>query len=463
MSSLLSLGGPRRFGGASRPERVEPSGPIAPEWVEEVEPEPVEALPRPLRIGIALALVSLILLTRFGLNTGAYGLNFAVPILYVMIFKGLADDKVNLDLPGLLLYVAFISVGAISLMVNANLPYRQDGSMASLMLLASLYLPFVFVIKTYPMSREGWLWTMRLLLNISLFVAIAGIVQFYLQFVWKPTWLFDFSPLIPKAISADVLANSEIEAGSFLKSNGFFLREPSAFSFLMAFSLICELALFKRWMRLGVYAFALMLSYSGTGLLALGFGLLFPFGFKTVVRVSVIAVVGGILLLLFGDALNLSFTLGRIGEFSAESSSGYIRYVAPMRLVYELIDSDPWTAFLGHGPGTVFHAVRAYEFHDPTWAKLMYEYGVLGFVACLSLIAYGMSRSHAPVQIRATLFFNWLIQGGHLLTPESVLMCYVLLALWPAPETRRPRYAGSTMPMTTQQFDERHEMKGAMR
>ena len=463
MSSLMSLGGPRRLGDPGRPPRVEPTGPIAPEWVEEVVPEPVEVLPRALRIGIALALVSLILLTRFGLNTGAYGLNFAVPVLYVMIFKGLADDRINLDLPGLLLYVSFISVGALSLMVNANLPYRQDGSMASLMLLASLYLPFVFVIKSYPLSREGWMWTMRLLLNISLFVAITGITQFYLQFVWKPTWLFDFSPLIPKAISADVLANSEITAGSFLKSNGFFLREPSAFSFLMAFSLICELALFKRWPRLAAYAFALMLSYSGTGLLALAFGLLFPFGFKTAVRVALIAVVGGVLFLLFGDALNLSFTLGRIGEFSAESSSGYIRYVAPMRMVYELIDTDVWTAFVGHGPGTVFHAERPYDFHDPTWAKLMYEYGVLGFASCLGLMAYGMSRSHAPVQIRATLFFNWLIQGGHLLTPESSLMCYVLLALWPSPEGNRPRYAGSTMPMTTQQFDELNDMKGSVR
>lgn len=453
MNSSLSMQGSLPPLGAPRTD------PAPLDWVEEVPSEaeaPAHALALWLRIGIVAVIVALILLTRFGVNTGAYGLNFAVPIVYVMILKGLADNKVHLDLPGLLLFTLFIALAGASLVVNVNVPFRGDGSMASLMLLASLYLPFIFVLKPFDASREGWLWTLRALLNITLFVAAVGILQFYLQFAWHPTWLFDFTPLIPKAISADVLANSQISAGSFFKSNGFFLREPSAFSFLMAFSLICEMALFHRWKRLGVYAFALLLSYSGTGLLALAVGLLFPFGFKTAVRVGIIAIVALLVFVLFGDALNLSFTLGRVGEFGAESSSGYIRYVAPIRLIYELVDSDPWTAFLGHGPGTIFHAVRSYEFHDPTWAKLVFEYGILGAGACLALMVYGMSRSHAPVQIRATLFFSWLVQGGHLLTPENVLMIYILLAFWPPPGRVNLRgMHHSTMPMTTQQFDDK--------
>jgi len=71
-------------------------------------------------------------------------------------------------------------------------------------------------------------------------------------------------------------------------------------------------------------------------------------------------------------------------------------------------------------------------------------------------MVYAMSRSHAPVQVRATLFFCWLIQGGHLLTPENVLLIYVLLAIWPAPGSDRRVFSGSTMPMTTPFDDERH-------
>jgi len=440
---------PRFLGGSDEPRPLE--------WVEEVQPEQApEVLPRAMRVGIVLTMVSLILLTRFGLNIGSYGLNFGVPVIYIMIFVGLAKGRFNLDLPGLILYTLFLAVGAVSLSANLNLGHERDGSFASLLLLAALYLPFMFLLRPFELSREAWTWTMRAFSNLALFVAFVGIFQFCLQFVFNPPWLFDFSPLIPKALSTDILANSAIYTGSAYKSNGFFLREPSAFSFLMAFALICEMAMFKRWARMGVFTVGLMLSYSGTGLLALGFGLMFPFGFKTAVRIGIIAVVGLVLVLLFGDALNLSFTLGRVNEFSSESSSGYIRYVAPMRLIRELIDSDAWTAFVGHGPGTIFHAGRTYEFHDPTWAKLLYEYGLIGFSACLGLMLYAMSRSHAPVQVRATLFFCWLVQGGHLLTPENVLLIYVLLSLWPHPGSERMRrFQGSTMPMTTMQFDEK--------
>jgi hypothetical protein len=416
------------------------SGPVPLDWVDEVQPAEPEVMPRGLKVGLVLALLSLIVLTRFGINTGSYGLNFAVPVLYVMLFAGFAKDRVDLDLPGLLLFAFFITCGALALIINLNMPHGGGSSTASLILLAVLYLPFVFVLKPFSTSREAWLWTMKAFIHIATVIAVLGILQFCLQFVWRPAWLFNFSPFIPKAISVDVLFNSQIYTGSAYKANGFFLREPSAFSFLMAFALICEMAVFKRWWRMGLFAAGLMLSYSGTGLLALAFGLMFPFSLKTAVRLTLIAVT---LVLVY-----LLFTVSRIGEFNSESSSGYIRYVAPMRLVSELIDSDAWTALLGHGPGTIFHATKAFDYHDPTWAKLLYEYGFLGTAGCLGLMAYTMSRSHAPVQIRAMLFFNWLVQGGHLLTPESVLMCYVLLAVWPAPEPVRRRFATSTMPMT---------------
>ena len=134
---------------------------------------------------------------------------------------------------------------------------------------------------------------------------------------------------------------------------------------------------------------------------------------------------------LFGDALNLSFTLGRVGEFNAESSSGYIRYVAPMRLVSETLDTNAFTFWLGHGPGTILRMRRSYEFHDPTWAKLLFEYGVLGFTAFLALFLTALRRPGLPLQLRAALFWGWLIMGGHLLSPEQNFLTLVLVGLTP--------------------------------
>ena len=81
------------------------------------------------------------------------------------------------------------------------------------------------------------------------------------------------------------------------------------------------------------------------------------------------------------DLLNLSFTLARVGEFNSERSSAYIRYIAPLRLIRDSFDAGTASGWFGHGPGTIFFAKPGYVFHDPTWAKLLYEYGAAGFAA----------------------------------------------------------------------------------
>lgn len=392
-----------------------------------------ESLPRYVRWSIIATLISVTVLSRAGVSIGDYTASFALPIIYFMVLKGWMDGEIRLDTAGLLMFSLAMCVGGLSYLANTNVAARANASLMSLLLLGTLYLPFVFRLKPTPNSHALWLWMMRLLLNIALFTAIVGIVQFYAQFVIKAPWLFNISVLLPDFMRGSGLYNSAIPVGSLFKANGVFFREPSFFSFMMAFGIVCELALFRRMKRVAVLAFALVLSYSGTGLLALAVGLIFPFGFKTAMRILAILVAGLLLFLIAGDALNLTFTLNRLGEFSSESSSGYIRYIAPARLIVEQVDSSAWSAFVGHGPGTIFQASTYYDFHDPTWAKLLYEYGLFGFAAFAVMMILALRRSKAPVQIPIMMFFYWLAQGGLLLTPECVLLIYVVFALWPPP------------------------------
>ena len=107
-----------------------------------------------------------------------------------------------------------------------------------------------------------------------------------------------------------------------------------------------------------------------------------------------------------------------------------IRYIAPMRLVSETLFSQPWSFWLGLGPGTISRLSQAgFEFHDPTWAKLLVEYGVLGFTAFLTLMVACVKQPFVPLQLKAVLFFSWLVMGGHLLTPDSVYLVFVLTGL----------------------------------
>jgi hypothetical protein len=296
-------------------------------------------------------------------------------------------------------------------------------------LLGLLYFPFVFSLRgpRAPHAR----WALQHLLDIALVCAVFGIAQFLAQFFLHERWLFDFTPYLPSVMQGPSGYNTVIPVGAWYKSNGFFFREPSGFSFLMALALIAEWQLSRRAVRLLCYGLALLLTYSGTGILALLVATLVPFGAGTLLRLGGLSAAGGISWLVLGSTLNLSFTLERVQEFGSERSSAYIRYLAPLRLVRETFASELWTPWLGQGPGAIFRRAVGYEFHDPTWAKLLVEYGAIGALCFVTLVLGVLKQRELPLQVRATLFACWLVMGGHLLSPEVNFMLLALAGLLP--------------------------------
>jgi hypothetical protein len=389
----------------------------------------------PLRVAFVALLLAITVGQRLGLNFGSYSLNLALPAVYVLLVTAALSGVILLSLKRLLLYGVCITVALSSAMANSG-----RVSTDSLLLLAVMYLPFLFVLRPGVLGARAE-WPMAVFLDIALACALAGVCQFYAQFLIHADWLFDFTPYLPDALRGPSGFNTVIPVGSLYKSNGFFFREPSGFSFIMALALLAEWHYQRRLWRIVCLGLALLLTYSGTGLLALFIGLLFPLGAKTLLRLAGIACLGGLLLWLLGDALNLSFTLGRLGEFGSERSSAYIRYVAPLRLIADSFETHALTPWLGHGPGTIQRATPGYEFHDPTWAKLVFEYGALGFAAFISLYLTTLTRRESPVQLRATLFCSWLLMGGHLLSPEHNFLMLALLGL--APPAQRARRSTS--------------------
>ena len=92
--------------------------------------------------------------------------------------------------------------------------------------------------------------------------------------------------------------------------------------------------------------------------------------------------------------------------------------------------AQPWAFWIGLGPGIISRLSQAdYAFHDPTWAKLLVEYGVLGLSAFVIMMLVCVRQRVLPVPLQAVLFFSWLVMGGHLLTPDSVYLVFVLSGL----------------------------------
>ena len=385
---------------------------------------------RAVRACTVIVLLSTTVLARFGANVGGESLPISLAALYVLVAALALSRRTRIEGTTMALYGSALLFAYLSWFLNTSYGAVNRASPSSLLFLIALYLPFVMAMRARTADASEWRWTVRAFGNIALLCAAAGIAQFFAQFFVKAPWLFDFSHYLPEAVRNLGTYNTQIPVGNLYKSNGFFLREPSAFSFLMALAAIVELNTDKRWQRVALFVFALLLTYSGTGLLALILGLMFPLGLKTLGRLIALAVGSALLIALLGDVLNLSFTVNRIQEFGSEHSSAYIRYVAPLHVIASSIDSTPWAALFGHGPGSIQRTSQAFQAFDPTWAKLIFEYGLLGCAALVGLVVHALVRSGVPAQMRAVLFFSWLIMGGHLLSPDNVSTLYVLACMW---------------------------------
>ncbi len=403
---------------------------------------------RAIRWCIVFVLLSTTVLARFGVNVGGESLPVSLAALYALLAALALAKHTRVAGTTMLLYGCVLLLAYTSWFINSSYAPVNRSSPSSLLFLIALYLPFTVVLRTPNTSDSEFRWTARAFSNIAMLCAIAGIAQFFAQFFFKAPWLIDFTPMLPDAIRNIGTYNTSIPVGDLYKSNGFFLREPSAFSFLMALAAIVEMNTEKRWRRVAFFVFALLLTYSGTGLLALLIGLMFPLGRNTLVRLVTLVVGGGLLIVLLGDTLNLSFTVNRLQEFGSERSSAYIRYIAPMHVIAGSIDASPWSALFGHGPGSIQRTSQSFQAFDPTWAKLLFEYGLVGCAAMLTLVVHALVQSRVPAQISAVLFFSWLIMGGHLLSPDNVSVLYVLACMW-RPQTTGEVARAIASPATT--------------
>jgi hypothetical protein len=87
------------------------------------------------------------------------------------------------------------------------------------------------------------------------------------------------------------------------------------------------------------------------------------------------------------------------------------------------------TFFLGRGPGTVQEQFHQFSFSafDPTWGKVIYEYGLLGSLVYFRFFYVAFCKG--PKGLRFAVGYTYFFLGGYLLNP-SVLMQVAALVVW---------------------------------
>ena len=263
------------------------------------------------------------MLQRFAMPMmgGAFGLSFVIGLSVAA--WGLLRGFFIIEPARFVLFIVVVAAILLSRVVS-----DQPFSILSLMMLLVLYAPFILIM---PLSHGAYRRLLLAFQKVAAVVAGCGLVQFAVQFIAGPAWMFPFDRLLPTAFFVPDF-NLVIEMGNGItKSTGLWLLEPSVLSQLMAIAILIELRWFCRPAMLALFAVGILLAFSGTGLLLLAAllpAVLMARGVLHWFVVLALAVIGVAWLL--ADTFPVSFFLGRFSEFGSTQSSGSMRFLGSL-------------------------------------------------------------------------------------------------------------------------------------
>ncbi|MGY3238627.1 MULTISPECIES: hypothetical protein [unclassified Bradyrhizobium] len=372
------------------------------------------------------SVISVLFLGQIAYNIGEFPLALDLVCYALTVSYLLVSGHASLSVPSLFIYISAIALAAF------RIPFATSStSWSSFLLLAALYAPFCLRLTSRQDLEPVLNYTLKIYVLAALTIAAIAVAQFALVNGAKIKVLTNIYFVLPSSIRGAGTYTFLREEGGIIKANGFFLREAADLSLVTGLALLIELRSTKRPIILGLLSAGLILSFSGSGMVALLAGMLLP---KTIGRIPafIAYAVGALLLLVILYSLELPFLapwFDRLSEFGKSGTSAYARFVAPMQMVQNSFDSGIFPTWLGQGGGSFFrdlaHAKYTYEVADPTWAKTTYEYGVLGFVLLLALVMTRLYSSSLKIEACHFFLVSW-IGYSFLLKPGYCLLIWLL-------------------------------------
>jgi len=374
---------------------------------------------------------SCLCLQRFCVYAGESPIYFALPVFLGMLGWLLATGRAALRPPVVALFAAVVVAGIASTLFALNtFDMRVSGiSAASLFSLLVLYAG----LTVRPTDRFHGERAFGVFLFYVRLCAVLGIAQYLAQFVGIR--LFSFMLAVPalKPILAEPLFNYQpiIAYGSLImRSNGFFLVEPSIFSQVLILGVIVDFFVKREWRFLPLYGLAYLYTYAGTGVLSLLiaavlFIILAP---RQSPRVLAFAVIG----LVLGAVAALAFPAqfdqlaGRSNELNYAGSSGYARYVSQFDILRTI--QDETRTLIGYGPGALERATFYAKGGGSAALKLYVDYGIVGLLSFTAFISAALWRREIAL-VSLYVLINFQFGGGYLVFPPLVILM-ALVCIW---------------------------------
>jgi hypothetical protein len=340
----------------------------------------------------------------------------------VLLIRG----RLRISATRLCLYLLFWGVATAVQFFSGN-----TFSPESLLLGIVSYISFLGVV---PAARETYIAFLRNFQKIAMMVAALVFMDIALQLagLGMPT----MDAILPAGMAPPGMnyIQPTMFKASLLKPNAFFMMEASYTSQFVALGLIFEISLFRRWRWLVAYALALLLTFSGTGLMLVLVCLpILTWRFWRQMLVPALV----LLPLLGGIAVATGWyeiAARRAETFDVKNSSANERFVAPFTTIYDVAASgDLHNILFGFGSGktAVQNIVPGISFDqfNPV-SKVFLEYGF--FVTVLFMIfATYITFSTGTLFICAyAAYMEYHFMGGYFLLPNIVNYLYLLAAGW---------------------------------
>ncbi|HYD32635.1 MAG TPA: hypothetical protein VEB64_17470 [Azospirillaceae bacterium] len=374
--------------------------------------------------------ISVSVFQRFAIRAGEGQIAIAFVLSMAALAVLLISGRISIN-PLRLVMFCWMSAMLVATLTVALAGY----SVASMALMLAIALPYVFQIRRGMLDPLEPLRQFRTLVSG---LAVLGVVQFFAQFVVGQQLAYPLDTFLPKDVFLDNF-NTLIplyDGFSALKANGVFLLEPSHFSQFVGMALVIELMVFASTPRLVLFVLALFVSFSGTGTSMVAL-------FAPIVLVRqrrygllLVGVLGILAIAAAGSAIHLDIFLNRLQEFTSTRASGFARFVGPFWFLGEYLFVDPMRMLFGMGAGsiTAFLKQTAYFAHDTSWAKLMFEYGLVGFFAYMTFFVTAVFHRSNNLIVSGMIFYTFVLLGGYLLTPYMHCL-FLALSVWHRPAT----------------------------
>lgn len=381
-------------------------------------------------------IVAATLLQKVAINlTADVQLFLGFLILAALTGLGIAFGKLELRPVRCIFYMA-----AMAVMGFVQLFHMDDFSLPSLIMLMLVHLPYVFGLRP-GLARPGI--ELELYVRVMAAFALLGIIQYFAQYAVGVPLAFPMEYYFPESLHVTGFNSlNAIKYGAdHYKSTGVFFLEPAIFCQFLSLAVVIDLIYFRNWKRLALLATAIAVTFSGTGLIMIF--LLLPF-FMIEQKKYVSLLVFGVVIVsspLWAPAVGLGSFVSRVSEFSNPNSSGFARFISMFFVLRDFVAPYPDNLLFGIGAGSIGATIPRqvdYANFDPTWGKIIYEYGVFAAMAYFAFLAALFSSARRSRYLKAALLIQFLVLGGYII-PPTIHGLIVALIAWPEAKLI-PRY-----------------------